>query len=202
MASMIKSLPTNPPLVEAIEARICTTCAHQNPMDVEVCPQGGQGVPAGSKICVQCGASLPERELASASMQRSEEVRQNLQALMPTALAKKISAASSEILGERREVTVLFVNVTNCTATAYEIDSEESFHFIDEALRLLVDVIYKYEGSIDKFTGDGLVALFGAPVAHENDPERAIRAALEMQAVIQLWQTRTSQLHEADFQRG
>jgi class 3 adenylate cyclase len=211
MASMIKSLPPNPPLVEAIEARICTTCGHQNPMGVEVClncaaalgtdcPVCGQGVPAGSKFCVQCGASLPERELAAASLQRSEEVRQNLQALMPTALARKISAASSEILGERRDVTVLFVNVTNCTATVFEVDDEDSFQFIDEALRLLVDVVYRYEGSIDKFTGDGLVALFGAPVAHENDPERAIRAALEMQAVIQLWQTRTSQLHDADFQ--
>jgi hypothetical protein len=174
MASMIKSLPPNPPLVEAIEARICTTCGHQNPMGVEVClncaaalgtdcPVCGQGVPAGSKFCVQCGASLPERELAAASLQRSEEVRQNLQALMPTALARKISAASSEILGERRDVTVLFVNVTNCTATVFEVDDEDSFQFIDEALRLLVDVVYRYEGSIDKFTGDGLVALFGAP---------------------------------------
>jgi class 3 adenylate cyclase len=112
---------------------------------------------------------------------------------MPTALAKKISAASSEILGERREVTVLFVNVTNCAAPTYELDSEDSFHLIDELLRLLVDVVYKYEGSIDKFTGDGLVALFGAPVAHENDPERAIRAALEMKAVIQPWRTGINQ---------
>jgi class 3 adenylate cyclase len=119
---------------------------------------------------------------------------------MPTALAKKISVASSDILGERREVTVLFVNVSNCTATDYEIDNEDSFHLIDEALRLLVDVVYKYEGSIDKFTGDGLVALFGAPVAHENDPERAIRAALEMQTVIQPWQSRTRQAYDFDVQ--
>jgi class 3 adenylate cyclase len=119
---------------------------------------------------------------------------------MPTALAKKISSASSDILGERREVTVLFVNVSNCVSPAYELDSEDSFHLIDEVLRLLVDVVYKYEGSIDKFTGDGLVALFGAPVAHENDPERAIRAALEMQAVIQPWRSSTNQRHQSDFQ--
>jgi class 3 adenylate cyclase/tetratricopeptide (TPR) repeat protein len=211
MESMINSLPTNPPLVEATDARICTTCGHQNPMDVEVClhcaaalgtdcPVCGQGVPAGSKFCVHCGAPLPEREVPAASLQWSEEVRQNLRALMPTALARKISAASSEIMGERREVTVLFVNVSNCTATVDEIDSEDSFHLIDEALRLLVDVVYKYEGSIDKFTGDGLVALFGAPVAHENDPERAIRAALEMQAALQPWQSRTRQAYDFDVQ--
>jgi predicted amidophosphoribosyltransferase len=98
MESMINSLPTNPPLVEATDARICTTCGHQNPMDVEVClhcaaalgtdcPVCGQGVPAGSKFCVHCGAPLPEREVPAASLQRSEEVRQNLRALMPTALA-------------------------------------------------------------------------------------------------------------------
>jgi len=71
---------------------------------------------------------------------------------------------------------------------------------MDEALRLLVDVVYKYEGTIDKFTGDGLVALFGAPVAHENDPERAIRAALEMETILEPWRLHTRQAYDFDFQ--
>jgi predicted ATPase/class 3 adenylate cyclase len=119
---------------------------------------------------------------------------------MPKALAEKINAASVKIAGERREVTVLFLDVTNFTAAAHLMDSEDVYVLIDEAMSLLIEVIYKYEGTIDKFTGDGLMALFGAPVAHENDPERAIRAALEMQSIVGTWRTGIKQRYGLDFQ--
>jgi predicted ATPase/class 3 adenylate cyclase/Tfp pilus assembly protein PilF len=99
---------------------------------------------------------------------------------MPAALSEKIKAAAVEIIGERREVTVLCLAIADFTAAAQVLDSEEIYLWTDEAMRLWTEVIYQYEGTVDKFTSDGLLALFGLPVTHENDPERAVRAALEM----------------------
>jgi predicted ATPase/class 3 adenylate cyclase len=189
----------------------CATCGYQNPAEVNIClhcgtalgqncPICGQAVSAQSKFCGQCGAQLPDSQVPTTSLRRADEVRQNLRALMPTTLAQKISAAAGDILGEHREVTVLFLNVTNFSASPYPLDNEDTYLLMNKALQLLVEVIYKYEGTIDKFTGDGLVALFGAPVAHENDPERAIRAALEMQTVAQAWRREIKQVHGFDLQ--
>jgi class 3 adenylate cyclase/tetratricopeptide (TPR) repeat protein len=189
----------------------CTTCGHQNPATVDTCLHCGaalekkcsvcgQVVSATSKFCAQCGAPLPDSQAPAAALRRSDEVRQNLRALMPTTLAQKISAAAGDILGEQREVSILFANVTNFTTSPYPIDNEDSYLLMNKALSLLVEIVYKYEGTIDKFTGDGLVALFGAPVAHENDPERAVRVALEMQTVIQSWQREIKQSPGFDLQ--
>ena len=161
---------------------ICSACGHQNPDEVEFClrcsaapgpsrPACGQPVPTASKFCGQYDARLPEGQLAPAATPLQEEVQQSLRALMPASLAKKITAAAVEIAGERREVTVLFLDMTNSTATAHVLDSEDVYLLTDEAMRLLAEVVYKYEGTIDKYTGDGLMALFGAPVTHENDPD-------------------------------
>ena len=118
---------------------------------------------------------------------------------MPKAMAEKLNTASVRGLSERREVTVLFLDITNFTAASHNLENEEVYLFIDEAMSLLTEVIHKYEGTIDKFTGDGLMALFGAPVAHENDPERALRAALEMQQVLQPFQARLKESRNIDF---
>lgn len=84
----------------------------------------------------------------------------------------------------QREATILFLDVTNFTAASHAMDSEQVFAWMDEAMRLLAAVVDRYEGRIDKFTGDGLMAIFGVPTAHENDPERAVWAALEMQQTL------------------
>jgi class 3 adenylate cyclase len=80
-----------------------------------------------------------------------------------------------DVQGERREVTVLFLDLMDFTRLSKQIDSEETYLIVDEAMRLLVQIIYRYEGTVDKFTRDGLMALFGTPIAHENDPEGAKR---------------------------
>lgn len=191
--------------------RICTSCGHKNPDDIEIClhcaavlgqacPSCGQPVPTGNKFCGQCGSRLPEATTAVAASRFHHEALQNLRSLMPATLAEKINAAAVDILGERREVTVLFVDVMNFTAATRALDSEDVYLLIDEAMRLLVQVVYKYEGTIDKFTGDGLMALFGAPVTHENDPERALRAGLEMLATLQPLRERIRQAYSLDFQ--
>jgi len=103
-------------------------------------------------------------------------------------------------VGERREVTVLFVDLTNFTATSRTLESEEVFTWIDSTLKALSAVINRYGGAIDKFTGDGLMALFGIPETHENDPERAVRAALDMQVAIQPLRDQVRSRYGIDFQ--
>ena len=109
---MIQYATVNPNLSDAPgtdEMHPCPTCGHQNPTEIESClncgaafgincPFCAKAVPAGNKFCEQCGAAIPGGNLPQATEKRAGEVRQNLRALMPTALAQKISAAAGEIL--------------------------------------------------------------------------------------------------------
>src|SRR5205807_9635034 len=81
-------------------------------------------------------------------------------------------------------VTILFVDVSGFTALSERLDPEEVRNMINACFDQLVPIVQKYGGTIDKFIGDEIMALFGAPVAHENDPERALRAAMEMMSQI------------------
>jgi class 3 adenylate cyclase/tetratricopeptide (TPR) repeat protein/regulation of enolase protein 1 (concanavalin A-like superfamily) len=92
----------------------------------------------------------------------------------------KAGASTSELQGERKLVTVMFADLSGFTALAERLDPEAVRETMNACFEHLVPVIEKYEGAVDKFIGDEIMALFGAPVAHENDPERALRAALEM----------------------
>ncbi len=141
-----------------------------------------------------------DMEEPSSAWQKEDEGLQNLLALMPENLNEKISTASTEDPGERREVTVLFLDISNFTKVSHNLDSESVYLFINEAMRLFARVVYKYEGTIDKFTGDGLMALFGAPIVHENDPERAVRTALEMLTEIPPLKKRLKRKHGFDFE--
>src|SRR5687767_11094411 len=85
-----------------------------------------------------------------------------------------------ERLGERKLVTVMFGDISGFTALAEKMDPELLSDLINACFEHLVPVVTKYGGTVDKFIGDEIMALFGAPVAHEDDPERALRAALEM----------------------
>src|SRR5436309_1975006 len=85
---------------------------------------------------------------------------------------------------ERKIVTILFADVSGFTALSENLDPEEMRNLINACFERLVPIVKKYEGTVDKFMGDEIMALFGAPIAHENDPERASRVALEIMAAI------------------
>jgi predicted ATPase/class 3 adenylate cyclase len=142
---------------------------------------------------------MSARPLPSVTPTRDARVQKALRALMPNSLATKVNAAAREIVGERREVTVLLLDLADFTAMTHMLDSEDVYLLTDEAMRLLAEVVYQYEGTIDKFTGDGLMALFGLPITHENDPERAVRAALEMHAALQPLRVRIQRQCGVDF---
>lgn len=144
------------------------------------------------KFCGECGTKLgaaaepvsKPSEPAAAPAPPTEDRLEKLQSFIPKEMSEKILKAREEIEGERRNVTVLFSDVSGFTAMSEKLDPEEVYGIMNDCFKELVEIIYKYEGVVDKFIGDAIMALFGAPLAHEDDPERSVRAALEMQIKI------------------
>ena len=108
-----------------------------------------------------------------------DELLQRLQSYIPKQLAEKIRA-SGHVEGERRQVTVVFADISGFTALSEHLDPEEVASFSNDCMKELVAAVYEYEGMVDKFIGDCIMAVFGAPVALEDDAERALRATLSM----------------------
>ncbi|RPI31775.1 MAG: adenylate/guanylate cyclase domain-containing protein [Chloroflexota bacterium] len=100
------------------------------------------------------------------------------------ALDSVVATPASELSGERKLVTIMFADISGFTALAEKMDPEAVRDLMNRCFGRLVPCIKRYDGQIDKFIGDEIMALFGAPVAHENDPERALRAALAMLAAL------------------
>lgn len=171
---------------------ICPHCGHENPPGVAVCahcatplanlcPHCGFENPRGFKYCGSCGANLLAARLERPS--DTEKLRR-LQGYIPGQLVDKILNARKQIEGERRTVTVLFSDVVGFTTISEKLDPETVYTIIDAAVASFRDEIYAHEGTLDKFMGDGVMALFGAPVMHEDDPARAVRCALGMQQAL------------------
>jgi class 3 adenylate cyclase/tetratricopeptide (TPR) repeat protein len=147
-------------------ATVCTNCGFNNP--------------PGMRFCGNCGTRLPEA--ASLPPKTSAPVDPGQLGVMTGAdLLDRFREAGLEASGQRRSVTVLFVDLSGFTALSEQLGDEELYDLVQKFIRLLVNDVYKYEGMVDKLTGDGLMALFGAPIAHENNAERALRSALDMQ---------------------
>ena len=134
---------------------------------------------------------LSERNPALDSAGARDGLLEQLQSYIPRQLADKIRA-TGHIQGERRQVTVIFADVSGFTALSETLDPEEVASFMNECLKDLVDAVYQYEGMVDKFIGDCIMAVFGAPIALEDDAERALHAALSMRNRIELFNQRRS----------
>ena len=103
---------------------------------------------------------------------------------IPPGLREKFESVKSELQGDRREVVVLFADLSGFTAMSEKMDPEEVTLLMNRLLQSLADAVYAHEGYVDKFIGDAVMALFGAPLAHEDDPERAVLTGLAMQEVV------------------
>jgi class 3 adenylate cyclase/tetratricopeptide (TPR) repeat protein/ribosomal protein L40E len=148
----------NPP-----RAKFCMSCG--SPL-APTCPACGAENPPGAKFCIECGTSLSA-------------------AAPPRAEAPAREAPTPEILPEeRRKATVLFADLSGYTAVAERMDPEAVKSLVDRALRRLGQEVKRHGGRVDKYIGDNVMAVFGAPVSHEDDPERAVRAGLAMQAAM------------------
>jgi class 3 adenylate cyclase len=102
----------------------------------------------------------------------------------PPYLAEKILASRTALEGERKQVTVLFDDVSGFTSISAQLDPEEVHQLMNRAFGLMLDEVHRYEGTINQVLGDGIMALFGAPIAHEDHAQRAVHAALAIQQAL------------------
>jgi class 3 adenylate cyclase len=136
------------------------------------CPRCATTNPAGQKFCDACGQRLASEAFTHA--QRAPR------AYTPDHLAQKILTTRRALEGERKQVTVLFADVVGSLGLAAAVGAEAWHRVIDRFLHILGDGIHRFEGTINQFTGDGVMALFGAPIAHEDHARRACHAAVHL----------------------
>jgi class 3 adenylate cyclase len=165
----------------------CPECGHENAAEMKFCGEcgtrlavpcrecGARNAPA-QKFCGECGARLaPE---ASSRQLPSPD------AYTPKHLAEKILTSKAALEGERKQVTVLFADLKGSMELLADRDPEEARKLLDPVLERMMEAVHHYEGTVNQVMGDGIMALFGAPVAHEDHAVRACYAALRMQGVV------------------
>ena len=158
-----------------------------------VCPVCGTRIPPGRKFCGECGRDLSE-PAETVPLDYSEP-----QSYTPKHLADKILTGRSAIEGERKLVTVLFADVANSTSVFGRLDPEQVHDIMDGCFRILMDEVHRYEGTINQFTGDGVMALFGAPIAHEDHAQRACHASLAIQKAFVSYGEKLERDHGIEF---
>jgi class 3 adenylate cyclase/tetratricopeptide (TPR) repeat protein len=157
------------------EARFCAQCG--SPL-TRTCPVCGHDVEPGARFCSNCGTALAD----PAATGPAPSAEHDLSRYVPEALLRKIRAArvGGAMRGERRTVTMLFADIEGSTAAAERLDPEEWAEVVNGAFEHLIAPVYRYEGTLARLQGDAVLAFFGAPIAHEDDPIRAVHAGLEM----------------------
>ena len=182
----------------------CPKCRFANPDDSKFCLKCGQKIelrcphcnkvlPVIAKFCNECGHNIAE------SFEDPRVKYFEPQAYTPKFLAEKILTTRSSIEGERKLVTVLFADVANYTAMAEKLDPEEVHQIMDGCFQILMREIHKYEGTINQFIGDGVMAIFGAPVAHEDHAQCACYAALAIQKGLSEYHEELAREYGIDF---
>jgi class 3 adenylate cyclase len=173
---------------------LCSKCNTENLPDAvfcnqcgarieALCPSCGIGNPAGSKFCRRCGSELS-----------IPDARPKADSLLSQVTATHVADSAD---GERKTVTALFADIKGSLELMEDLDPEEARAIIDPALKLMIEAVRRYDGHIVQSTGDGIFALFGAPVGSEDHPQRALYAALRMQDEMRRYST---QLREAGNQ--
>lgn len=177
----------------------CTTCGNDNPGDSAFCARCGTALelvcanghlnPPDSAFCSRCGLPLDTQQVSEPPI-----------AYTPPHLAEKILRERQATEGERRTVTILFADAVGSTTIGENVDEELLYRLMQGAFERMMTAVHKYEGTITQFRGDGIMALFGAPIAHEDAARRAVSAALEMQTALVDYSEQTRLEHGVEFQ--
>ncbi len=162
--------------------RFCGDCgAHL----AATCPACGALDEDGARFCGSCGAEIaPQIGQTQSAASTPRRVAPDPRSYTPKHLADKILHSKSALEGERKQVTVLFADVTGSTELAETLDPEEWHGILDRFFQILAEGVHRFEGTVNQYTGDGIMALFGAPIAHEDHAQRACYAALQLQQEI------------------
>jgi hypothetical protein len=176
----------------------CSVCGHEIPERMKFCLECGTPVaarcascgcelPQAAKVCGECGAAIVGGRQSVLGSFPPPLATNNLtpnnlspRAYTPRYLAEKILQSKAALEGERKQVTVLFADLKGSMELLADRDPEEARALLDPVLELLMEAVHRYEGTVNQVMGDGIMALFGAPVAHEDHAVRACYAALRM----------------------
>jgi len=145
------------------------------------CPQCGCENLPGDRFCGECGHDLAVAAELSPKALSFEEKLDKIQRYLPGGLTEKILAQRGKIEGERRQVTVMFCDIKGYTSLSEKLGEERVYTIMDELFGTLIHQVHEYGGTVNELTGDGIIALFGAPIAVEDAPQRGIRSALAIQ---------------------
>ncbi|MBV8362513.1 MAG: AAA family ATPase [Deltaproteobacteria bacterium] len=146
--------------------KFCTNCGASL---IVACPQCGAAIQSGEKFCGECGAAVGAS--APPAWSSTQPIPLQSTAAIP---------ATDAIDGERKTVTALFADIKGSMELMEDLDPEEARAIVDPALKLMMEAVHRYGGFVVQSTGDGIFALFGAPIAHEDHPQRALYSALRM----------------------
>ena len=166
----------------------CPKCQFENPEGMKFCGECGTKLericshchfsnPPQFKFCGECGHNLTVPSEPSPRELSFDEKISKIQRYLPKGLTEKILSQRDKIEGERKQVTVLFCDMEGFTPLVEKFGPDEAYDIMDQVYELLIHKVNDFEGTVNEMTGDGIMALFGAPIALEDAPQRAIRSA-------------------------
>src|SRR5437870_7396119 len=181
----------------------CPRCQDENPPGSNfclgcgarlgaTCGACGNDLPVGSRFCNKCGIPVSGESAGQARFPSPESYT-------PKHLVEKILTSRTALEGERKQVTVLFVDVSGFTSLSERVDPEEVHRLMSRAFDLMLAEVHRYEGTVNQFLGDGIMALFGAPVAHEDHARRAALATLGIQSALTAYHDELRRTRGIDF---
>jgi hypothetical protein len=183
----------------------CPACRHENPAQAKFCLECGARLvvscsncrtelPPSAKFCLECGERVTASGAAIVLPSASPE------AYTPKHLAERILTAQAALEGERKQVTVLFADLKGSMELLADRDPEEARQILDPLLTHMMDAVHRYEGTVNQVMGDGIMALFGAPIAPEDHAVRACYAALRMQESVNRYAEEARRAHGVTVQ--
>lgn len=141
------------------------------------CPQCQFENPDGAKFCIECGNRMVPGSEHSSQLLSFEKKLEKIQQYLPDGLTEKIINQKDKIEGERKQVTVMFCDMVGFTPLVDKIGPAEAYGLMDKVYEILIRQVHEFEGTVNEMTGDGVMALFGAPIALEDAPQRALWSA-------------------------
>jgi class 3 adenylate cyclase/tetratricopeptide (TPR) repeat protein len=167
----------------------CPNCQFENPEGIKFCgecgaklerrcPSCNSASPPNFKFCGECGHKLDVPVETAPKDLSFDEKLSKVQKYLPKGLTEKILSQKDRIEGERKQVTVMFCDMEGFTPLSELLGIEEAYAIMDRVYEVLIHKVHDYEGTVNEMTGDGIMALFGAPIALEDAPQRAIRSSL------------------------